>query len=347
MCIRYFFAAVLVLFHLCSAGVNHVRKSYLDYEKDDAKLLFRVNGFSNEGNATIINFDIECSDMPFVVDSVQIEVCDTVYASLDRFMLKGYDRDVVNKRALYSIDAEFPKLVNFTDTDKIQVFSSEGVFDMPLTFAGSFNDEIDMLKEEQAKLIDEYESHIGMMRLWSIIVIVSVFIVGLCIWFWVKRIRRNCNARCNSLVEECNIMKEAMSECDLRLQDMFRGRFDTLNMICGEYFEKKDSVLTRATLVNDVEKIIMRYRSAKAIEELASGVNNNMNHILECISKQIPDLNDSDMLFITYLYAGFSSKSICLMMDLKIKNFYNRRTHLKDKILASEAVDKVWFASQM
>ena len=50
---------------------------------------------------------------------------------------------------------------------------------------------------------------------------------------------------------------------------------------------------------------------------------------------------------MTYLYAGFSAKAVCLMMDLKLKNFYNRRTRLKDKILASDAQNKEWFASKM
>lgn len=83
------------------------------------------------------------------------------------------------------------------------------------------------------------------------------------------------------------------------------------------------------------------------ISELTEAVNANMGGILNRICKELPELSDNDVLLMTYLYAGFSAKAVCLMMDLKLKNFYNRRTRLKDKILASDAQNKEWFASKM
>ena len=45
--------------------------------------------------------------------------------------------------------------------------------------------------------------------------------------------------------------------------------------------------------------------------------------------------------------AGFSPRAICIFTDIKVKNFYNKRSRLKEKILASDAPDKEWFVSKM
>lgn len=147
---------------------------------------------------------------------------------------------------------------------------------------------------------------------------------------------------------ECRrALQEEVCAHELRIENLYHNGFGAFNDLCNVYFDKYDSERTRATIVGDVEDIIMSYRSQKMISELTEAVNANMGGILNRICKELPELSDNDVLLMTYLYAGFSAKAVCLMMDLKLKNFYNRRTRLKDKILASDAQNKEWFASKM
>ena len=43
----------------------------------------------------------------------------------------------------------------------------------------------------------------------------------------------------------------------------------------------------------------------------------------------------------------FPLRAVCIFTNIKIKNFYNRRSRLKDRILASDALDKEYFVSKM
>ena len=104
---------------------------------------------------------------------------------------------------------------------------------------------------------------------------------------------------------------------------------------------------TRLTLYNEVEKHILALRDSKSIAELENIVNSYLDNILSRVKEQLPDLNRKDRTFLTYLYAGFSPRAICIFTDIKIKNFYNRRSRLKNRILASDAPDREYFASKI
>lgn len=63
---------------------------------------------------------------------------------------------------------------------------------------------------------------------------------------------------------------------------------------------------------------------------------------------QLPGLTDVEMTLLIYLYSGLSARTICILTDIQLKNFfYMRRMRLKSKILASDAPDKELFVSMM
>ena len=65
------------------------------------------------------------------------------------------------------------------------------------------------------------------------------------------------------------------------------------------------------------------------------------------VRQQLPEMKTADLDFLIYLFAGFSPRAVCIFTDIKIKNFYNRRSRLKERILSSEAPDREWFVSKM
>ena len=321
---------------VCASASNTVRRSFLEYEGGDAKLLISCSGLSNEGMVTTVGLNVECSDLPFSMDSVRIVVCDTVYSSLEPFVLVGMEKDVVHKRVLWSVDVEFPQLFAFSENDMICAYTSEGVFKIPLTNEGRLQSESELLAENFASEIERYEHSIAVLRLWCVLAFVALIGCVVCFWLIIRK------------KSECRrALQEEVCAHELRIENLYHNGFGAFNDLCNVYFDKYDSERTRATIVGDVEDIIMSYRSQKMISELTEAVNANMGGILNRICKELPELSDNDVLLMTYLYAGFSAKAVCLMMDLKLKNFYNRRTRLKDKILASDAQNKEWFASKM
>lgn len=136
-------------------------------------------------------------------------------------------------------------------------------------------------------------------------------------------------------------------ELETKVDALYGSRLDTLNLLCNEYFEKNDSEKVKLTLYNEVEKHILSLRDSKSISELEKIVNTYLDDILIKVKQQLPTLSRNDMVFLTYLYAGFSPRAVCIFTDIKIKNFYNRRSRLKERILASDAPDREYFVSKM
>lgn len=132
-----------------------------------------------------------------------------------------------------------------------------------------------------------------------------------------------------------------------KVDSLYGSRLDTLNLLCNEYFDRNDSPQMRVTLYNEVEKQILALRDSKSVEALQDMVNIYVDNILVKVTEQLPTLSKADVKFLTYLYAGFSPRAVCIFTDIKIKNFYNRRLRLKERILSSDAPDREWFVSKM
>lgn len=336
-----------MLVGLCSSASDGIMRSFLEYEGGDAKLLIRVSRLSNEDDVTTVGLTVECSDLPFSIDSVKISVCDSVYSSLRPFTLRGSEKDVMHKRVVWNVGVEFPQLHDFSDEDLIYVYTSEGKFDIFLTHGGELKSEIDLLNEKFEEEKTEYERRIILMRSWAVATVVMMIVVIIGAVYMVIRAKRKYKNGMEAFNRRYLIEQENVCAKDRLIETVYRDGFSTFNELCNAYFDKNDSERTRATLVGDMESIIMSYRSQKKIEELTDAINATMGDILTHVYEELPDLSSGDRLFMTYLYAGFSARAVCLMMDLKLKNFYNRRSRLKDRILASDAKNKEWFAEKM
>ena len=136
-------------------------------------------------------------------------------------------------------------------------------------------------------------------------------------------------------------------ELEAKVNALYGSRLDTLNMLCNEYFEKSDSEKVKLSLYKEVEKHILALRDSNSVIELEGIVNRYLDNILVRIKEELPELGRKDLIFLTYLYAGFSPRAVCIFTDITIKNYYQRRSRLKDRILASDAPGKDFFVSKM
>lgn len=341
---------VATLFSVCGMlclADNRANVQQLNYEGEEQRFLMRTTSLSNSDGLTTVRFNVECQNVPFTIDSLKIVVNDTVYSTLRPFRLEGRREDVMNKRLLWVVDAEFPQLFEFTEDDVMRVYSSEGEFRIPLSATLYYRDELTGVYDE----LDRMKAARNRERtfMWLCAGVVLLIMVGAVVSgiFLRHRFRRKVEYAVAASERACGRYESETAEIKERTKGLMRSGFDVYNSLCNDYFEKSDSELTRATLVGDMERIIMRYKSGNGREDLKALVNLNMNGIIDCLMEEIPTLTESDIHFLVYLYAGFSPKAVCLMTDSKLKNFYNRRTRLREKILGGEAPHREWFATEM
>lgn len=113
------------------------------------------------------------------------------------------------------------------------------------------------------------------------------------------------------------------------IEQLFKERFVSMDVLCSEYFQKKDSIRVKATVIKDFEREVERLKQPESMKCLEDIVNQCCDNILIRLQEQFPKFKDSDILLLALKLAGFSARSICLFTGLTIGNFYNKWTRLR------------------
>lgn len=127
------------------------------------------------------------------------------------------------------------------------------------------------------------------------------------------------------------------------IEQLFKERFVSMDVLCSEYFQKKDSIRVKATVIKDFEREVERLKQPESMKRLEDIVNQCCDNILIRLQEQFPKFKDSDILLLALKLAGFSARSICLFTGLTIGNFYNKWTRLRERIETSDVPDKNFF----
>lgn len=345
---RIFVLLAVIVQALVMQGANHVTvksSTLLDTPKDTLGIMYW--SISNKEEKTTFVYRITSENLPFEIYKVELKVKGNIYQPLESFTLSVPSDEVAGKQMVWEIQNEFPKLTSFSNSDVLLVHTDKGIMEVSTSPVKNLVEYMDYQKTTYEKRIEQKEEE--NQQVWTLLGIVLVVVLlsaALAYWFMRIRLRQR-----REEMEMMTMMMAERTERNKELQkmvdDLYSERLNTLNMLCNEYFEKNESEKIRLTLFNEVEKHILSLRDRKYVDALEEVVNTYLDHIMVKLREQLPALSLSDLTFITYLYAGFSPRAICIFTDIKVKNFYNKRSRLKEKILASDAPDKEWFASKM
>lgn len=205
--------------------------------------------------------------------------------------------------------------------------------------------------DKQAKKQSE-QSRVMKAYLMFCIIIAVMIITGL-ITFHRLKIRIK-NEEIDNYVESANqISQELSSEISENLsirnhiEKLYHERWNTINLLSNEFFEKSDSANARTSILNEIEKELERMRSPRKLKQIEELTNNYMDNIVADLRTQCTFLNDDDITFIMLIYAGFSPRAVCLFTGIKLKYFYTKRSRITARIMASDAPDCERFASKL
>ena len=302
---------------------------------------------SNSDNRTRIFATLRCSGTPFTVYKAEWVNCEDTIEPTEPFTLIARPEAKAVRDDVWNVAIDFPFKYKFDSTDVLTLTTDKGVLRCRTSYEGLARERMDAMKTDFEQKIDssERKSHTA----WAILgtVLCALTAGGAAAFIAVRRrfIRKR------QEIEQLSMMiaERADSNLDLKrkVDALYGSRLDTLNMLCNEYFDRNDSDRLRMKLYDEVEKHILSLRDAKSIASLEEIVDTYLDGILSRVREQIPSLSKNDLTFLTYLYAGFSPRAVCIFTDIKIKNFYNRRSRLKERILASGAADADFFVSKM
>lgn len=118
-------------------------------------------------------------------------------------------------------------------------------------------------------------------------------------------------------------------------------------MLCNQYFDVENTDKGRSSILNNIDKEFKRLRSRKHLREIEKAVDTYFNGIITLLREQCPFLSEEDITLMTLTYAGFSSRAVCLFMDIKYKLYYLKKTRIIKRIENSDAPDKETFIAKI
>lgn len=131
------------------------------------------------------------------------------------------------------------------------------------------------------------------------------------------------------------------------IESAFKNNWSILNSLCRQYILMEESGASGDRLVKEVFDQVSRMREPEKLDWIRNSVDRYKNGIVTRLRQQCAFLKESDITFISLLYAGFSAKVICFFLEMGNKNFYAKRSRLTERIRESDAKDKEEFIESM
>ena len=92
--------------------------------------------------------------------------------------------------------------------------------------------------------------------------------------------------------------------------------------------------------VSSFETEINKINSTDFLFELEKIVNACWYNAISEIKKNVDGITQDDIKFICLYMSGFSTRTICLLLDIKPGNFYNKIKRLRDKVTIADIKNK-------
>lgn len=137
------------------------------------------------------------------------------------------------------------------------------------------------------------------------------------------------------------------SNLQSEIESAFKNNWSILNTLCRQYVQMEESGASGERLVKEVFDQVSQMRKPEKLDWIRNSVDRYKNGIIARLRQQCPFLKESDITFISLLYAGFSAKVICFFLEMGNKNFYAKRSRLTERIRESAAKDKEEFIESM
>lgn len=208
-------------------------------------------------------------------------------------------------------------------------------------------------KEELRFLTKKYEYiALDMQKGLYITVFATTIIVSLVVYFFLRskeqeksNIKKS-NDQLRALQEKLQENKEyATKEIDDIKRRLFKERFYTIDKLCNELYQS--SARDENKEIRSINRIINNFKDDKGIAQLEDTINLYKNNILSKLREQIPTLNEQEIIFATYAFAGLSNNTISYLIDKPVDAIYSKRSKLKRKIKASGAKNADWFIEEL
>lgn len=120
--------------------------------------------------------------------------------------------------------------------------------------------------------------------------------------------------------------------------DIIHNRLNLINNLSTVFYEKRGTPKEKEIFIKEIENIIEDFRTSKDdMKWMEQVINVSSNNLLKKVYISYPALTEEEKKLLRYIYAGFSSKSISIFLNIPIETVYNRKSRLLAKTGLSKA----------
>lgn len=148
---------------------------------------------------------------------------------------------------------------------------------------------------------------------------------------------QNSSSKVSVLQQQLDDKQQAEMRYLLIVEQLFRDKWTTFNNLCNNYFVFLESGQSAKGVLNDIDAQLKEIRNPKNLQKLEESVDRYLGGVMTLLRVEVPGLKNDDIVFLSLIFAGFSVRAICLILDIKYKNFYLRKSRLVKRISNSEA----------
>lgn len=194
-------------------------------------------------------------------------------------------------------------------------------------------------------------------RLWGIFATIITAIFLLCIVAYiadyymrmVKEEKENNLLYAEELIRQ---LKYSQEKDQQSLKDkyinLYRNQFETLRVLCDEYFQNQNRREAEKKIYERVVAIIDEIRNdTSSNERLETMLNEGFDGIMTNLKEELPRLKDLDRVIFGYFAMGFDATTISHLVNKSINAIYIRKSRIKAMIEEVNPVHKTHFLSKL
>lgn len=194
-------------------------------------------------------------------------------------------------------------------------------------------------------------------RLWGIFATIITAIFLLCIVAYiadyymrmVKEEKENNLLYAEELIRQ---LKYSQEKDQQSLKDkyinLYRNQFETLRVLCDEYFQNQNRREAEKKIYERVVAIIDEIRNdTSSNERLETMLNEGFDGIMTNLREELPRLKDLDRVIFGYFAMGFDATTISHLVNKSINTIYIRKSRIKAMIEEVNPVHKIQFLERL
>ena len=144
-----------------------------------------------------------------------------------------------------------------------------------------------------------------------------------------------------------DLMNERETKMKREMARIFNGQWQKINRLSTAYINKKDTMVEK-TLLKDLEEEIKELGKPASLRRIERVVDEVKDGLMSRFRKQCPELcTPTNESMVVLLYAQLSINAIEVILEIKRKTLYSRRTFLIKKIQALAPEDAEEFIAEL